>query len=105
MRVRLLIVLIVFDEKINNRAIDDEEVEASAFIDVKSHKAKGKRLTTFAVKKIKMLDPLPYQPEEEEAETVVEEITETVPEKPVELPSHDHKPPIDDDAVQMTLEF
>jgi hypothetical protein len=37
----------VFDEKINNRAIDDEEVEASAFIDVKSHKAKGKRLTTF----------------------------------------------------------
>jgi hypothetical protein len=30
-----------------------------------------------------MLDPLPYQPEEEETETeaVVEEITETVPEK------------------------
>ncbi|MHC1775560.1 MAG: DNA gyrase/topoisomerase IV subunit A [Lentimicrobium sp.] len=97
--------LIVFDEKINNRAIDDEEVEASAFIDVKSHKAKGKRLTTYAVRKIKMLDPLPYQPEEEEAEEVVEEITETPPEKPVELPSHDHKPPIDDDAVQMTLEF
>jgi topoisomerase IV subunit A len=97
--------LIVFDEKINNRAIDDEEVVASAFIDVKSHKAKGKRLTTYAVKKIKMLDPLPYQPEEEEVETEVEEITEIPPEKPVELPSHDHKPPIDDDAVQMTLEF
>jgi topoisomerase IV subunit A len=97
--------LIIFDEKINNRAIDDEEVEASGFIDVKSHKAKGKRLTTHAVKKIKLLDPLPYQPEQDETEPNVDEIQETLPEKPVELPSHDHKPPIDDDAVQMTLEF
>jgi len=97
--------LIVFDDKINNRVIDDEEVTASEFIDVKSHKAKGKRLTTFAVKKIKMLDPLPYQPEEEPEEPVAEEIPEPEAETTVELPSKDRKPPIDDDAVQMTLEF
>ncbi|KAF0195191.1 MAG: topoisomerase IV subunit A [Bacteroidetes bacterium] len=97
--------LIVFDDKINNRVIDDEEVTASEFIDVKSHKAKGKRLTTFGVKKIKMLEPLPYQPEEEPEEPEEEEIPEPETESTVELPSKDRKPPIDDDAVQMTLEF
>ncbi|MBK6346876.1 MAG: DNA gyrase/topoisomerase IV subunit A [Bacteroidales bacterium] len=97
--------LVIFDDKINNRVIDDEEVTASEFIDVKSHKAKGKRLTTFAVKKIKMLDPLPYQPEEDTEVQVVEEIPEPETENTVELPAKDRKPPIDDDAVQMTLEF
>ena len=97
--------LVIFDDKINNRVIDDEEVTASEFIDVKSHKAKGKRLTTFAVKKIKMLDPLPYQPEEDTVVQVVEEIPEPETENTVELPAKDRKPPIDDDAVQMTLEF
>jgi len=97
---------IVFDEKINNRVIDDEEVIASEFIDVKSHKAKGKRLTTYAVKKIVMIDPIPYQAEEIEVEAITDETPEPPTEKPLELPSHDRKPPIDDDdAVQMTLEF
>ncbi|MFH1120989.1 MAG: DNA gyrase/topoisomerase IV subunit A [Bacteroidota bacterium] len=99
---------IIFDDKINNRVVDDEEVNASEFIDVKSHKAKGKRLTTLAVKKVILLDPLPYQPESgesEEEEPIEEEMPETSAESLVELPLRDKKPPIDDDAVQMTLEF
>lgn len=97
--------LIIFDEKINNRVIDDEEVVASEFIDVKSHKAKGKRLTTHSIKKLRMLEPLPYQPEEPEITETAAEEAEQPEEKPLELPSHLNKPAIDDDAVQMTLEF
>lgn len=103
--------LVVFDEKINNRAIDDEVINASEFIEVKSPKAKGKRLTTLSVKKIRLLEPLPYVPP---AEEVVDE-TEPDPEEefnngpmdenPVEIPPRDHKPPPDDDAVQLAIEF
>jgi len=92
---------VVFDEKLNNRAIDEEEIEAAQFIEVKSHKAKGKRITTYSVKKIMMLDPLPYTPpviEQAEAEEITEE-------KPIELPSQERKAPPDDDVVQMTIDF
>jgi len=105
--------MIHFDEKINNRVIDAEEVNASEFIDIKSPKAKGKRLTTLAVRKIKMLEPLPFtppvdenlasekpQPEEEE-----NDINESSTENPPELPPRDHKLPPDDDAIQMSIEF
>lgn len=95
-------VQVVFDEKLNNRAIDDEEIEAAQFIEVKSHKAKGKRITTHAVKKIKLLEPIPYTPPVEETE----ETEEDQPEKPITLPSQERKNhPDDDDVVQMTIEF
>ncbi|MDY0101381.1 MAG: DNA gyrase/topoisomerase IV subunit A [Lentimicrobium sp.] len=96
-------VLVLFDEKLNNRTIDDEEIIVSDFIESKSHKAKGKRITTLAVKKIKLLDSLPYTPPEEP----VEEAPANVVEKPVELPSKDRKPPHEeeDDAKQMTIDF
>lgn len=101
---------IVFDEKINNRAIDDEPIEASAFIEVKSHKAKGKRLTTYGVKKIVMLDPIPYEadiPEPLESEDLQDEEVDGVVEndEDIEFPQRDHKDIADDDAIQMTLEF
>ncbi|MCO5265297.1 MAG: DNA gyrase/topoisomerase IV subunit A [Lentimicrobium sp.] len=98
--------VIVFDDKINNKVLDDEEVIASEFIDVKSPKAKGKRLTTYAVKKIKQLEPLPYTPpESEQTEELSEEQKEQITEHTVELPPRDHKLPPDDDAVQMSIEF
>lgn len=100
----LPVVKIIFDEKINNRVIEDEVIEASAFIDVKSYKAKGKRLTTYGVKKIVLLDPLPYQ-DAETAET--EEPTEESvqpSEGEIELPVREHKADGgDEEAVQMTL--
>lgn len=98
-------ILVMFDEKLNNRALDDEEIEAAEFIDSKSHRAKGKRITTHVVKKIKLLEPLPYEPPEEPEE---EEMPEEVKSKPklVELPAEKRKKhPDDDDKVQMTIDF
>ncbi|NLE32159.1 MAG: DNA gyrase/topoisomerase IV subunit A, partial [Bacteroidales bacterium] len=45
-------------------------VEAEEFISVKSFKAKGKRLTTFAVESIQEIEPLRFPEEEAEAATV-----------------------------------
>lgn len=106
----LPVINIVFDEKINNRVIEDEPLEASAFIEVKSHKAKGKRLTTYGVKKIVMLDPIPYEAEapdmQESNDLQDEEINGTGEnEEDIEFPAREKKDLPDDDAIQMTLEF
>lgn len=95
---------IIFDEKLNNRVIADEDIEASGFIEVKSAKAKGKRLTTYRVKKIVMLDPIPY--EDETTQPDQESDDDYLPsEDDIELPHKDGKSAEDDDAVQMTLDF
>lgn len=100
-------ILVMFDEKLNNRAMDNEEIDATEFIDSKSHKAKGKRITTYEVKRIKLLDPLPYEPPEEPEKE--EEIVEDIKPKPVELtnkPSKSSRKDIDDeDDVQMSIDF
>ncbi len=106
----LPVINIVFDEKINNRVIEDEPLEASAFIEVKSHKAKGKRLTTYGVKKIVMLDPIPYEAEasdmQESNGLQDEEINGTGEnEDDIEFPAREKKDLPDDDAIQMALEF
>lgn len=111
----LPVVKVVFDEKANNRVIEDEVIVASEFIDVKSYKAKGKRITTNGVKKIVLLDPLPYevaaetqQDIETEGETEGDESAEAmeVTEPGFEFPVREKKPDIgEDDAIQMTLEF
>ncbi len=54
---------------------DGNEIEivlAADFIAVKGYKAKGKRLSSKDIKKVRLIDPLPYQPEEE-PETADEE--------------------------------
>ena len=56
---------IVYDAKANNKEFPDEIVNAAEFIGLKSPKAKGKRLTTKAVKKIEFIEPLPYDELEE----------------------------------------
>jgi topoisomerase-4 subunit A len=46
----------------------EEDFDLAEFIGVKSHKAKGKRLTTYAVRKIELIEPeLPELPEDDEA--------------------------------------
>lgn len=95
---------IIFDEKLNNRVIADEEVEASAFIEVKGPKAKGKRLTTYRVKKIVMMDPIPYEEEVTQPEPESDEDS-LLPEDDIEFPHKDGKIADDDDAVQMALDF
>lgn len=98
---------IVFDEKLNNRVIDDEVLEASTFIEIKGYKAKGKRLTTYGVRKIEMLDPIPYEVpgEETEAPGPDDSSADTMVDNDFEFPPHDKRLPPDDDSVQMTLEF
>lgn len=49
--------------------VETEVIPLADFIGLKSFKAKGKRLSTKDIKKLKLLDPLPYdEPEEEEIE-------------------------------------
>ena len=53
------------------------QVDAEEYIGVKGFKAKGKRLTTFALAKVKELEPV-RQPEPEPEEEPVEEIEEVI---------------------------
>ena len=53
----------------NDRFREPLIVEASAFVGVKSYKAKGKRLTTYAVEEIKELDPVRVPDSEEKIES------------------------------------
>lgn len=100
----LPVLKIMFDEKINNRVIPDETVEASEFIEVKGFKAKGKRLTTYGIRKIIMLEPLPYEPEVQ-ASGEPEDFDFEAPGIDVDLPAKEKKDIDDDDAVQMELNF
>ena len=65
---------VVYDESANKK-IESEIIEVSEFIAVKGYKAKGKRITTSAVKNFHWLDPLPEpepeEPEEEEGPSAV----------------------------------
>ena len=53
----------------NDRFREPLIVEASDFVGVKSYKAKGKRLTTYAVEEIKELDPVRVPDSEEKIES------------------------------------
>ena len=54
---------VLYDES-SNKKIESEIIEVTDFIAVKGFKAKGKRITTAAVKEFKWLEPLP-EPEED----------------------------------------
>ena len=131
----LPVLLIRFDEKLNKKPVDDEQVNVSAFVDLMGFKAKGKRLSNYAIKRVELLEPLPFEepeveilPEEPDAEDELqedigdelqEEFRDELQEEPVEeetgsLPltgETDHSPRTekhsgdDPDAQQMTLEF
>lgn len=61
-----------------------EVIDAEEFVGIKGFKAKGKRLTTFKVSKIKQLEPIrfPESEEAEEIETVEPTEAETIEEQP-----------------------
>ncbi|PLX01478.1 MAG: DNA topoisomerase IV [Marinilabiliales bacterium] len=65
----------VIQLEIKTKSGDEYETEVipmADFIGVKSYRAKGKRLSNKDVKKLKFLDPLPYEEEEEEVKEEVE---------------------------------
>lgn len=59
-------VKIVFDPEKGPRNRDEELVEINEFIAEKSHKAKGKRLTSYGVKNLELIEPDMPEPEDEE---------------------------------------
>jgi len=57
-------------------AVETEVIPLADFIGVKGYKAKGKRLSNKDIKKLKFLEPLPYEETEVEMEEEKEEIRE-----------------------------
>ncbi len=57
--------------------IEYEVMPLADFIGVKSYRAKGKRLSNRDVKKVSLIDPLPYEPPDEEETEVLNEEFET----------------------------
>jgi len=57
---------ILFDMKQKSKGADQEEVNVEEFIGVKGYKAKGKRLTSYPVKKLNWLEPIIVDSEQEE---------------------------------------
>ncbi len=99
-----------FDHKRNEKEIENEVVNVEEFIGVKSHKAKGKRLSKFFIKKVEWLEPpesetpedddLPDDPDNDadEVEEFVEEpvITqpiEEIPQEPEGFPDEETQQP------------
>jgi topoisomerase IV subunit A len=118
----LPVLMIRFDEKLNKKPIDNEEINVQEFIDVKSYRAKGKRLSNYAIKSVALLDPLPYEEPEVELEIEIieeanqdenfeENLEEEIagktewPEPMDDFPKTDKSSGDDSDAIQMTLEF
>jgi len=85
---------LIFDPKKGPKNRETELVEAETFIDEKSVKAKGKRLSSYGIKKIKMLDPAPYEEEKEETEKAnIEVSAEEVVEAKAEEVTTENKAP------------
>ena len=59
---------VVFDAKANKKEIEDLIVDPVEFIAVKGFKAKGKRLSNHAIKKVEWLEPLQPDPDYEQAQ-------------------------------------
>ena len=55
---------VFFDVKSDKRSVENEIIQLADFIAVKSYKARGKRISNKEIKKIVILEPLPYQEKE-----------------------------------------
>lgn len=109
---------VIFDHKSNDKEIPNEVIQLDQFIGVKSSKAKGKRISNFAIRKFTWLEPLPYEVTEEEeeieqledipdaeTETDKEDIvakTDEIQDSQIKENDADEK---DDDSGQMALEL
>jgi topoisomerase IV subunit A len=92
-----------YDMKVKTKGAEQELIKAHEFINVKSFKAKGKRLTVHPVKKINLLEPInieeePVSPQETD-EIVTKAGSATNPDKTTKQNKEDDSP----DAVQMEL--
>lgn len=77
-----------FDHKRNEKEIENEIISVEEFIGVKSHKAKGKRLSKYFIKKVAWLEPPEPETDEEIPEEPEIEIAESeeIDAEPVIIP-------------------
>ncbi len=76
-----------------------EVVLLADFIGVKSYKAKGKRLSNKEVRKVKLIDPLPYKPPVDESEYI--ESDENIPEENPGFSETDSEPETESPAIPL----
>ena len=74
------VIKVIFDESTNKKVLE-ETINIHEFIGIKSYKARGKRISTFEIKSIKMLKPLPYEENEDNVSSKSEQ--ENVSEKQI----------------------
>jgi topoisomerase-4 subunit A len=81
---------VMLDEKKNEKEAEDLVIVAEEFIGEKGYKAKGKRLTNLAIKKVKWLESLASEEEPEEPEELeIPEIEESEEEENIEPADND----------------
>lgn len=85
------------DEK-KGTPVDNETINVSEFADLTKYRAKGKKLSRYFVKDVKVLESLPYQEKEEEEE----EDNEDNPERE-EIELDNNKEHSDEDFIQGSL--
>ena len=81
-----------------------DEIDVDSFIGVKSHRAKGKRITTYQVASLTFIEPEPApEPEQEPAEDVTDEVLDVDLDSvnDVELPQEPQPSVSDDEPVLM----
>ena len=109
------VIKVIFNESTNKKVLE-EIINIDEFIGIKSYKAKGKRVSAFEVTSIKMLEPLPYEenedeiPKEPEQENISEqEILKTeeniVPERKEIQPTKSDNINSEESDGQMELDF
>jgi topoisomerase-4 subunit A len=75
--------LVRFDTAANKKEIPDEDIAVADFIETKSIKAKGKKISSFVISKIEFMDPYPYELDEEESDAEEENPQDDIPEPEV----------------------
>ncbi len=81
-----------------------DEIDVDSFIGVKSHRAKGKRITTYQVASLTFIEPEPTpEPEQEPAEDITDEVLDVDLDSvnDVELPQEPQPSVSDDEPVLM----
>jgi topoisomerase-4 subunit A len=75
--------MVRFDTAANKKEIPDEDIAVADFIETKSIKAKGKKISSFVISKIEFIDPYPYELDEEESDAEEETAQDDIPEPEV----------------------
>ncbi len=85
--------IVHFDTAANKKEIPDEDIAVAEFIETKSIKAKGKKISSFVISKTEFIEPFPYENEDELTDEEDEALADDTPD-----------PEINEDGT-LTLKF